>query len=130
MPTLSLSEKTIAVYDFIDRFIAERGFPPTIRDVCDGMEFSSTNGARYHLDVLERGGFLRRDRKISRAIELLRSPHDDSDAREVRTARSREAALERGRSAVVADRPVALMLGIPILGQVAAGTPLLAEENI
>ncbi len=112
-----LNEKTVAVYEFIDRFIEERGFPPTIRDVCEGMQFSSTNGARYHLDLLERGGFLRRNRKISRAMELLRSPRD---------SRLRPTSMERVRS-VVADRPA---LGIPILGQVAAGTPLLAEENV
>ena len=125
MATVPLKEKTIAVFDFIDRFIEERGFPPTIRDVCDGMEFSSTNGARYHLDVLERGGYLRRNRKKSRAIELLISPHGEG-------AHVRHDVVDRHRIErhLVADRSVATMPGIPILGQVAAGTPLLAEENI
>jgi repressor LexA len=142
MATVPLKEKTIAVYDFIDRCIEERGFPPTIRDICVGMEFSSTNGARYHLDVLERGGYLRRNRKQSRAIELLRSPHDERDVRGVReldrerAERVRADRVDRADRALVADRStvsiaaVAPMLGIPILGQVAAGTPLLAEENI
>ena len=111
MPTKPLNEKTVAVYDFIDRFIEEHGFPPTIRDVCVGMEFSSTNGGRYHLDRLESGGYIKRDAKISRAIELLRSPHDE---------RPHAMTVERTRS-MVADRP---SLGIPIIGQVAAGSPI------
>lgn len=119
MPNVPLNEKTIAVFDFVDRFIEEKGFSPSIRDVCDGMKFSSTNGARYHLDVLERGGYLRRNRKFARAIEVLRSPHDGSQSAQVGRARSVRS--------MVADRaPV----GIPIIGQVAAGSPVLAEENV
>jgi repressor LexA len=117
MPNVPLNDKTVAVFDFIDRFIGEKGFSPSIRDVCDGMEFSSTNGARYHLDVLERGGYLRRNRNIARAIEILRSPHEDGGpVRRVRPER-----------AIVADRAPQ---GIPIIGQVAAGSPVLAEENV
>jgi repressor LexA len=119
MPTMPLKEKTIAVYDFIDRFIEERGYSPSIRDVCEGMAFSSTNGARYHLDVLERGGYLRRNRNLARAIELLRSPYESTRPKMVEGARPART--------FVADRATA---GIPILGQVAAGSPILAEENI
>lgn len=93
-----LNDKARDILNFIRRFRGSHGFPPTIREI--GLEFGikSTNGVRYHLDLLEGAGFLIRNEKISRGIELTES----------------------------AVLPIA---GIPILGRVAAGQPILAEES-
>lgn len=94
-----VNDRAREILAFIQRFRREHGYPPTIREI--GLEFGikSTNGVRYHLNILERGGFVVRNEKISRGIEL-----------------SGEIATE--------SEP-----GIPILGRVAAGQPILAEES-
>lgn len=92
-----MNDRARAILAFIQSFIRERGFPPTIREIGDHFGISSTNGVRYYLNMLEKAGQLKRSGKISRGIE---------------TSFSRE------------DVP-----GIPILGRVAAGQPILAEEN-
>jgi len=86
------------VLDFINRCIAERGYPPTMREIGNHMGIRSTNGVNDHLKALERKGYLVRDDMKSRAL-----------------------------------RPVAgsgQWVDVPIVGQVAAGMPLLAVENV
>jgi repressor LexA len=92
------NDRTMDILQFIERFIAQRGFPPTIREIGHQFGIASTNGVRYHLNRLEKAGKLRRSEKISRGIETVR-------------------------------RPVVRPAGIPILGNVAAGQPILAEES-
>lgn len=91
------NDRTLEILQFIERFIAQRGFPPTIREIGHEFGIASTNGVRYHLTRLEKEGKVRRSGKISRGIETTRRP--------VRSP------------------------GIPILGRVAAGQPILAEES-
>src|SRR6187402_113426 len=94
--------------DFIRKSIEERGYPPTLREIGEYMGIRSTNGVNDHLRALERKGYLRREDMKSRALKLVedavpaaqRSPATDDD-----------------------------MVDVPILGRVAAGLPLLAEEN-
>ena len=110
-----------AVLDMIAGSLREQGRPPTIREIGEAFGIASTNGVRYYLDRLEKAGKIRRDKWTSRGIEL--SGPKPGAARP---------------SAVVAipERPVpdrgALRNAreIPLLGRVAAGAPILAEENI
>jgi repressor LexA len=118
MPRNDLNEKAQAICDYIARCVEEQGYPPTVREIGERFGITSTNGVRYHLAALERAGFLRRNKKISRGIELL------ARAREMRVA---DRAAGRVPRAPLRPQPIA---GIPILGRVAAGTPLLAEENV
>jgi repressor LexA len=92
------NDRTHEILGFIERFSRERGFPPTIREIGKAFGIASTNGVRYHLHRLEKDGHLRRSGKISRGIESMRSNAHGKDP------------------------------GIPILGRVAAGQPILAEE--
>ncbi len=69
MATLSARQKRIL--GFLRFFLEERDYPPTVRDIQRGCEISSTSVVDYNLKVLEREGFLRRDREVSRGIELL-----------------------------------------------------------
>ncbi|NOT33473.1 MAG: transcriptional repressor LexA [Candidatus Eisenbacteria bacterium] len=96
-----LSERAREILDYIRTFARERGYPPTIREIGEAFEIMSTNGVRHHLTSLEREGFIRRNAKISRGIDLLL--HDDG--------------------------PLPQLGGIPILGRVAAGEPILAETS-
>ncbi len=92
-----MNDRAREILDYLQRFAREHGYPPTIREIGEAFEITSTNGVRYYLQMLERAGHLKRSSKLSRGIEL------------------------RSHS-----RPAP---GIPILGRVAAGQPILAEEN-
>jgi repressor LexA len=91
-----LNDRARQILAFIQRFTRERGYPPTIREIGEAFSISSTNGVRYYLNMLEKGGHLKRSGRISRGI---------------------------GPTAPLAAP------GIPILGRVAAGQPIFAEES-
>jgi repressor LexA len=71
-----LSAKQKQILDFITGFIRERDYPPSVRDVVRGCGISSSSVAQYYLDVLERKGYIRRDREVSRGIALVKSLAD------------------------------------------------------
>jgi len=66
-----LSPKRKQILDFITRFIREKDYPPAVRDVADGCGISSSSVAQYHLDVLEKEGYIHRDREVARSICLV-----------------------------------------------------------
>jgi repressor LexA len=101
---MDLTKRQQEIFDFIKRYSAKYGYPPTVRDIGKAVGLASSSTVHAHLANLERIGLLRRDPSKPRAIELL----DRADA-----------AL---RSFV---KP-----GLPLVGHVAAGQPVLAEENI
>jgi len=67
-----LSAKQSRILEFLHRFIEDRGYPPTIRDIVSGCKISSTSVVDYNLRILEREGYIRRDPEVSRGIELSR----------------------------------------------------------
>ena len=98
-----ISKKQQEILEYIKSQILERGFPPAVREICEAVNLKSTSSVHYHLETLEKNGYIRRDPTKPRAIEIL-----DDDFNLVR----RE------------------MVNVPIIGRVAAGQPILAEENI
>jgi repressor LexA len=101
-----LTDRQEAIYNYLLEYIDERGYPPAIRDIMRHFGFRSPKAAADHLAALERKGFIRRAPELSRAIEV--------QARTAPAARARRArAVE-----------------VPLVGRIAAGEPLLAEENI
>jgi len=94
--------------DFIRKSIEERGYPPTLREIGEYMGIRSTNGVNDHLRALERKGYLRREDMKSRALKLV----SDSE------------------SSVPVKVPDDDLVEVRVLGRVAAGLPLLAEENV
>ena len=90
-----LSSKQQRIIDFIHRFLVDRGYPPTIRDIVDGCGISSTSVVDYHLNILAKEGYIRRHPEVSRGIELLT------------------------RSSTSLSR-----VQVPIIGQIAAGEPI------
>jgi repressor LexA len=109
---MDLTKRQQEIFDFIKRYSADFGYPPTVRDIGKAVGLASSSTVHAHLANLEKLGLLRRDPTKPRAIEML------DRARE-----GVEQAVENVRSLV---RPE----GLPVVGQVAAGSPVLAEENI
>jgi repressor LexA len=107
-----LTKRQQEIFDFIKRYSARHGYPPTVRDIGKAVGLASSSTVHAHLANLEKVGLLRRDPSKPRAIELL----DRATAPVV--------------SAVGAVKSAVTPSGIPVLGRVAAGEPLLAEENI
>ena len=98
-----ISSKQQEILDYIKSQILERGFPPAVRDICEAVHLKSTSSVHSHLETLEKNGYIRRDPTKPRAIEIV----DD------------QFNLTRRE-----------LVNVPIVGQVAAGQPILAEENI
>jgi repressor LexA len=114
-----LTKRQEQTLDFIRKSIEDRGYPPTLREIGEYMGIRSTNGVNDHLRALERKGYLRREDMKSRALRLV----DDYTTREGYSNGTPEAAVE----AVGDDENV---VDVQILGRVAAGLPLYAEENV
>jgi repressor LexA len=106
---MDLTKRQQEIFDFIRKYSAKYGYPPTVRDIGKAVGLASSSTVHAHLANLEKIGLLRRDPSKPRAIELL--------DRAVGTA------VDSVRGFV---RPE----GLPLLGSVAAGQPILAEENI
>jgi repressor LexA len=100
-----LSPRQRRVLEFIRRFIGEHGYPPTIREICEACEISSTSVANYNLRRLAEAGYIRRSDRLSRAIEL--------------TAAGANLVPFRLRSAGATEA-----VQVPLLGRIAAGLPI------
>jgi len=113
-PLTDRQEKILA---FIKKSIQEQGYPPTIREIGEHFGIRSTNGVNDHLKALERKGYLLRGELKSRALSVIdggRSP-----ARLLRMSRRELSAVGEGE-----------VVQVPVVGKVAAGEPILAQENI
>jgi repressor LexA len=99
---LKLTKRQQEIFDFIKRYSARHGYPPTVRDIGRAIGLTSSSTVHAHLSNLEKIGLLKRDPTKPRAIELL---------------------VDKARRAVAPS-------GLPLVGQVSAGQPILAEENI
>ncbi len=98
-----ITAKQQEILDFIKARILEKGYPPAVREICEAVKLKSTSSVHSHLETLEKNGYIRRDPTKPRAIEIC-----DDSFQVVRTE----------------------MVSVPIVGNVAAGQPILAEENI
>ena len=98
-----ISPKQQEILEYIKSQILSRGFPPAVRDICEAVNLKSTSSVHSHLETLEKNGYIRRDPTKPRAIEML----DDT--------------FNLTRREVT---------NVPLVGRVAAGEPLLAEQNI
>ena len=103
---LSLTKRQQEIFDFIKKYSAKYGYPPTVRDIGKAVGLASSSTVHAHLSNLEKVGLLRRDPSKPRAIELL------------------------DRAIPDAVKQIVKPNGLPLLGQVAAGAPMLAEENV
>ena len=98
-----ISKKQKEILEYIKSEILNRGYPPAVREICEAVNLKSTSSVHSHLETLEKNGFIRRDPTKPRAIEVI----DDQ--------------FQLTRREVV---------NVPLVGCVAAGIPILAQENI
>ena len=98
-----ITKKQTEILEYIKSQILNKGYPPSVRDICTAVNLKSTSSVHAHLETLEKNGYIRRDPTKPRAIEII----DDN--------------FNLTRREVV---------NVPLIGQVAAGQPLLAVENI
>ena len=101
--TNSLTAKQQMILDFLKSESRQNGYPPTVREVCDAVGLSSTSTVHAHLETLERKGYIRRKAGKNRSTEIL----------------------EEGFYTNTRE-----LVNVPIVGRVAAGVPILADENI
>ena len=98
-----ISKKQSEILEYIKNEILNRGFPPSVREICEAVNLKSTSSVHSHLETLEKNGYIRRDPTKPRAIEIV-DDHFNLVRRET--------------------------VNVPIIGKVAAGQPLLAVENV
>ena len=98
-----ITAKQQEILEYIKEEILKRGYPPAVREICEAVKLKSTSSVHSHLETLEKNGYIRRDPTKPRAIEIC-----DDSFQMVRTE----------------------MVSLPVVGQVAAGTPILAEQHI
>ncbi len=103
MANAKLTEKQQAILQYIKESVLKRGYPPAVREICQAVNLRSTSSVHAHLESLERKGYIRKDPSKPRTIEVV----DESFN------------LTRRE-----------MVNVPLLGEVAAGVPMFAEENI
>jgi repressor LexA len=103
MVELNLTKRQKEIFEYIKRYSDRHGYPPTVRDIGKAIGLTSSSTVHAHLSNLEKVGLLRRDPSKPRAIEVL---------------------VDKAKSALPGSS------GLPVIGQVAAGQPVLAEENI
>jgi repressor LexA len=106
---MDLTKRQQEIFDFIRKYSAKYGYPPTVRDIGKAVGLASSSTVHAHLSNLEKIGLLRRDPSKPRAIELL------------------DRAVG---SAVESVRGIVGPAGLPLVGTVAAGQPILADENV
>ena len=103
MGTGKISKKQKEILEFMKSEILSKGFPPSVREICEAVGLKSTSSVHSHLETLERNGYIRRDPTKPRAIEIV----DDN--------------FNLARRELV---------NVPVVGRVAAGEPILAVENV
>ena len=107
-----LTERQEAILNFIKQFREESGYPPTLREIGKKFGISSTFGVKRHLDALQKKGYLNIESNASRGISFMKE--DPADIQESQTVLEKSQGFGR----------------IPLIGRVAAGSPILAVENI
>ena len=98
-----ITDKQKEILEYIKEMILKKGYPPAVREICEAVHLKSTSSVHSHLESMEKNGYIRRDPTKPRTIEIL----DD------------DFALTRRE-----------VVNVPVIGTVAAGTPILAEQNI
>ena len=108
-----ITKRQQQIYDFIKEYQQEKGYPPSVREMASAVGLSSPSTVHAHLSALEARGLLKRDATKPRALELF-----NEDGSSVSISKSDEPTAPRGT------------VSLPLVGRVAAGIPILAEQNI
>ncbi len=110
-----LGKRQLAIYEFIRSYSSEHGYPPSVREIGAAVGLASPSTVHMHLKVLEDQGLIRRDSKKPRTIEVVDKQPEQEGAESL---------------ASPAEDPDRGLISLPLVGRVAAGTPILAEQNV
>lgn len=113
VPAVSLTKRQQEILDFMRSFTEDNGYPPTVREIGEAVGLSSSSTVHSHLSALENKGFIRRDASSARALVIV----DQMTA-------------DESNSLAEEPDPYANVIALPLVGRVAAGEPILAEQNI
>ena len=111
-----LGKRQLAIYDFIRTYSTEHAYPPSVREIGAAVGLASPSTVHMHLKVLEEHGLIRRDSKKPRTIEVVDKQASSTDEQVPQASVSQDV-----------DRN---LISLPLVGRVAAGTPILAEQNV
>lgn len=112
-----LKEREQKILDYMRAEIRVKGYPPTVREICSALNIKSTSTAHKDIDSLVKKGFIKKDPSKPRALMLV-----EQDSPDIMPAQTAEPAFDNAERADVVD--------IPVVGRIAAGTPITAEQNI
>ena len=113
-----ITPKKQEILNFMKARILEKGYPPSVREICEAVSLKSTSSVHAHLETLEKNGFIRRDPAKPRAIEIMDSAFNQT---------MKEPFLNNEIAHNEFSRE---LVNVPMVGTVAAGEPLLAVENV
>lgn len=117
MAKAKLGKRQLAIYDFIRTYTDEHGYPPSVREIGAAVGLASPSTVHMHLKVLEERGLIKRDSKKPRTIEVMRDRQSpDADAGQPLASVSEDVGSN--------------VIRLPLVGRVAAGVPILAEQNV
>ena len=112
-----ITPKQQEILDFMKSRILEKGYPPSVREICEAVSLKSTSSVHAHLETLEKNGYIRRDPAKPRAIEIMDSAFNQTMKESfIQSPTDNEYSRE--------------LVNVPMVGTVAAGEPLLAVENV
>jgi len=111
-----LSKRQQAIYEFICSYTKERGYPPSVREIGSAVGLASPSTVHMHLKVLQERGLIKRDSKKPRTIEVVSDSSSPAESGQKLVSPTQDASSNEMR--------------LPLVGRVAAGTPILAEQNV
>lgn len=114
-----MTEREQQILAYMQQQIRANGYPPTVREICAALNIKSTSTVHKAIGSLQQQGFIRKDPVKRRALEVLNTEEGSGPVRK------EEAPLQAAPSAAAED-----VVDIPVVGRIAAGTPILAEQNI
>jgi repressor LexA len=114
-----LTERQKRILEVLERFSNQYGYPPSIREICEKTDISSTSVVNYYLNQLEESGYIERDGRVSRGIRLVKPLSETSAAQAISSV-----GAQIKKSAESVRQAVEEVLQIPVLGRIVAGSPL------
>lgn len=131
MAETKLGSRQIQIYDFICAYSQEHGYPPSVREIGAAVGLKSPSTVHAHLKVLEEAGLIRRDPKKPRAIEVVAKPESEPIDAETSPFVVEDAADESEPALFEVVQDIDNnTITLPVVGRVAAGEPILAEQNV
>ena len=122
----NLTEKQLAIYNYIKECVQIRNYPPSVRDICTEVGLKSTSSVFSYLNDLEQAGLIRKDPSHPRAIEILDKSHSHS-GKAPKSNKTKDISTTKTPEV---EETMKEMVSVPVIGTVAAGTHIFAEENV